>query len=135
MYAEGPLEPVFISLLDNAIAEDSLISVRSLASPFSAYAEESTLAYAQSYSLVEFLISNYGQAKMLELLNTFREGSSYDGALDRVYGFNMDGLNTLWRDYVTTPAQLSEKKEIHTAPNGTSATLAAEFLLGFRFSY
>jgi len=97
MYAEGALEPVLVALLDKAEAEDSLISVRSLSSPFSAYAEESLLAYAQSYSLVEFLISNYGQSKMLELLSTFRQGSGYDEALLKVYGFDMDGLDSLWR--------------------------------------
>jgi len=99
MYAEGTLAPVFASLLNEAIAEDSLISVRGLSSPFSAYAEEASLAYAQSYSLAEFLISNYGQSKMLELLNTFREGNSYDGALDKVYGFDREGLDSLWRRY------------------------------------
>jgi hypothetical protein len=97
MYAEGTLEPVFSGLLNEAIAEDSLITVRSLSSPFSAYIEESALSYAESYSLVEFLINNYGQSKMLELLNTFRAGSSYDGALEKVYGFDMDGLDSLWR--------------------------------------
>jgi len=97
MYAEGALEPVLVALLDKAEAEDSLISVRSLSSPFSAYAEESLLAYAQSYNLVEFLISNYGQSKMLELLSTFRQGSGYDEALLKVYGFDMDGLDSLWR--------------------------------------
>ena len=99
MYAEGALEPVLVALLDKAAAEDSLISVRSLSSPFSAYAEESVLAYAQSYSLVEFLITNYGQSKMLELLSTFRQGSGYDEALQKVYGFDMDGLDSLWRSY------------------------------------
>ena len=99
MYIEGLLEPVFINVLNKAIDEDSLISVRSLSSPFSAYAEEAILAYAQSYSLVEFLISNYGQSKMLELLNTFREGSGYDEALSKIYGFDMDGLDSLWRSY------------------------------------
>ena len=97
MYAEGALEPVLVALLDKAAAEDSLISVRSLSSPFSAYAEKSVLAYAQSYSLVEFLITNYGQSKMLELLSTFRQGSGYDEALQKVYGFDMDGLDSLWR--------------------------------------
>ncbi len=101
MYAEGALEPVFAAYLNRAIAENSLISVHSLSSPFSAYAEESHLSYAQSYSLVEFLISNYGRGKMLELLNTFRQGSSYDGALGKVYGFDMDGLDALWWNYVT----------------------------------
>ena len=107
MYIEGVPSPEYIAWLNRAIAEDSLISVRSLSSPFSAYAAESLLSYAQSYSLVDFLISSYGRAKMLELLNTFRQGSSYDGALEKVYGFDMDGLDALWRDYVTTPAQPS----------------------------
>lgn len=101
MYTEGVLEPGFAAFLDKAIDEDRLISVASLSSPFSVYAEESFLSYAQSYSLVEFLISSYGRDKMLELLNTFREGSNYDNALQKVYGFDMDGLDALWRDYVT----------------------------------
>ncbi len=97
MYAEGPLEPAFVNLLVKATNEDRLITVRSLSSPFSAYAEESALAYAQSYSLLDFIINNYGQSRMLELLNTFHEGSGYDEALQKVYGFDMDGLNKLWR--------------------------------------
>jgi hypothetical protein len=101
MYTEGMLGPEFTTYLSKAIAEDSLISVQSLSSPFSAYAEEATLSYAESYSLVEFLIANYGQSKMLELLNTFRQGSGYDAALQTVYGFDMDGLDRLWRDYVS----------------------------------
>jgi hypothetical protein len=99
MYNEGPLETEFTNLLKKAIAKNSLISVRSLSSPFSAYAESAMQAYAQSQNLVEFLIKNYGQTKMFQLLNVFHEGSSYNNALIKVYGFDMDGLNTLWRDY------------------------------------
>ncbi len=101
MWAEGPLEPIFVNLLVKALNEDKLITVRSLSSPFSAYAEESVLAYAQSYSLVDLLINNYGQSNMLELLNTFREGSGYDQALQKVYGLDMDDLNDLWLSYIT----------------------------------
>lgn len=100
MYTEGTLSVGFVDYLTKAIEEDSLISVRSLSSPFSAYSSQATLSYAESYSLVEFLITSYGQDKMLELLTTFSEGTSYDGALERVYGFDMDGLDALWRDYV-----------------------------------
>jgi len=110
MYTEGMLGPAYATFLYKAIAEESLISVQSLSSPFSAYAEQSLLSYAQSYSLVEFLISNYGQVKMLELLNTFKQGSSYDAALEKVYGFDMDGLDALWRDYVTRQYQPAEEK-------------------------
>jgi len=100
MYNEGPFEARFADPLRSAVIGDELISVTSLSSPFSAYADKATLAYAQSQSVVEFLIKNYGQAKMYELLATFHEGSSYDGALVKVYGFDMDGLNKLWRDYI-----------------------------------
>jgi len=129
MYAEGELGAQFTAYLDKAIAENSLLSVPSLSSPFSAYAGESYLAYAQSYSLVEFLITNYGQGKMLELLNTFRQGSSYDAALEKVYGFDTDGLDTLWRDYATIPVLPAEEKGIHPALIGILAALAASLVL------
>ncbi len=102
MYNEGELPQGFADYLDSAIAEDNLISVRSLSSPFSAFAEEAFLSYAQSHSVVKYLIQTYGQDKMLALLNTFSRGSGYDETLESVYGFDMDGLNTLWQDYVIT---------------------------------
>jgi hypothetical protein len=125
MYNEGALDVGLSSLLSNAIAQNSLISVRSLSSPFSAYSEETSLSYAQSYSIVEFLISNYGQDKMLELLNTFSAGSSYDGALEKVYGFDMDGLNTLWRDYVTREYQGAKVKIMSPSLRGALAQLVS----------
>jgi hypothetical protein len=98
MKSEGKLGAIFVSILHKAYEENNLISVQSLASPFSAYAEDATLAYAQSYSIADYLISEYGRGKMFELLNTFRQGSGYDEALMKVYGFDMDGLDTLWRE-------------------------------------
>jgi len=129
MHAEGKLELQFIAFLNTAIDKGSLISVRSLSSPFSAYPEQSYLAYAQSYSLVDFLISSYGQEKMLELLNTLREGSSYDEALEKIYGFDTDGLDTLWQDYVTMPAQPDEEKRMHPAVFGVLLALGIGLLL------
>jgi hypothetical protein len=103
--SEGLLDPRYSSYLSEAIASGSLISVQSLSSPFSAYSDEAVLSYAQSYSLVDFLITSYGQEKMSQLLTTFREGSGYDQALEAVYGFDMDGLDSLWREYVTDKYQ------------------------------
>jgi hypothetical protein len=105
MYAEGEMEAIYDAYLRQAVAQDTLISVRSLSSPFSAYSEQSYLSYAQSLSLVEFLINSYGQDRMFELLGTFKQGSSYDAAFESVYGFDMDELNTLWREYITEKYQ------------------------------
>ncbi|MEK7354451.1 MAG: peptidase MA family metallohydrolase [Chloroflexota bacterium] len=118
MYNEGALGASFVSTLKMALADNSLISVRSLASPFSANTNQALLSYAQSYSLLEFLVTTYGQSKMLELLTVFSQGSAYDSALEKVYGFDMDGLNTLWREYVV--------KRYRAA--GTTAALPPAFI-------
>ncbi len=97
VYTEGELSSDYRSRLDEAISNDELISVRSLSSSFPTDPDEARLSYAESYSLVVFLLNNYGQDKMLQLLDVFREGSGYDDALIGVYGFDMDGLNELWR--------------------------------------
>jgi hypothetical protein len=83
--------------LDAAIAENNLISIRSLAGNFPADSAGALLAYAESSSVVRFLIDNYGWAKIRELLQVFKEGAAYDKALEQVYGFDTDGLEEQWR--------------------------------------
>ena len=114
MYNEGDLDSLFRSYLEEAILEDELISVRSLCSPFSAETEKARLSYAQSYSLVEYLLDNYGQDKMLDLLTIFKQGSTYDEALTEVYGFDIDGLDARWRAILTTNNVIaSEARQSH----------------------
>ena len=114
MYAEGEMEPVFTSYLEQAVLNDTLISVRSLASPFSAISQKTYLSYAQSLSLVQFLIDSYGQESMYELLSIFKQGSGYDAALEAVYCFDMDGLDALWRGYISNVYKPTEQAS--TAP-------------------
>ena len=133
MYNEGELDPVLRSYLEEAIAEDELISVRSLCSPFSAYSEKASLSYAQSYSLVEYLLDNYGQDSMLDLLTIFKQGSTYDEALTEVYGFDIDGLDARWRATLTAYMVIaSEDGQSGTPMVGALAVLAAAVILWFR---
>jgi len=97
MYAEGDLRKDLEGMLTQAISANTLFSVRSLGSGFPAEFKDAGLAYAESYSLVKFLIDNYGSEKMLNLLQVFKQGSGYDDALLTVYGFDIDGLDDLWR--------------------------------------
>lgn len=97
MNSEGSLDTQFSIPLEEAIANDTLISVQSLSSPFSAYSDQAILAYAESYWIVKYLIDTYGRDKMLALLNVFKQGSSNNEALQAVYGFDMAGLNTRWQ--------------------------------------
>jgi hypothetical protein len=103
MSSERDLDDSLANYLNGAIASRDFISVKSLASPFSAYSGEAALSYAQSYSIVQYLVSTYGQEKMFELLTTFSEGATYDGALEEVYGFDTAGLDALWQEWVVQP--------------------------------
>jgi hypothetical protein len=106
-YSEGELAPDLRSSLNKAISEGTLISVRSLCSPFSAYTDKASLSYAESYSLVEYLLDNYGQDKMLDLLTVLKQGSTYDEALTQVYGFDINGLDGRWRAALTSGTLLA----------------------------
>ncbi len=99
-YVEGEMEEYHRQVLDNAIKEDKLISVRSLGSGFPADPDQASLAYAQSMSLVSYLVETYGWADMRELLDVFKEGSTYDNALQKVYSFDTGGLEEQWRAHI-----------------------------------
>ncbi|APV44458.1 Peptidase MA superfamily protein [Dehalogenimonas formicexedens] len=100
MYAEGPLDATFVTVFNLAVLSKTLISVRTLDSPFSADSNKAYLSYAESYYLVKFLVDSYGQSKLASLLTTFAQGSTYDNAFKTVYGFDIAGLNTLWQNSV-----------------------------------
>lgn len=103
MYAEGRLSWGMADILKRAVAEDNLLSVKSLGSAFPPDPQLARLAYAQSYSLVAFLIDIGGPAKMRRLLEAFGGGAEVDEALTRVYGFDLKGLEARWRRSLGLP--------------------------------
>jgi hypothetical protein len=100
MFAEGPLSPTYISQLNAALKNNSVFTVRTLASPFSAFPDKANLSYAESYSFVDYLVTTFGSVKMLQLLETFHQGSDFDPAFQKVFGLDMDGLYSQWTPWV-----------------------------------
>lgn len=100
MYSEGELDSGMQGLLDSAILSNNLITLRSLNGGFSELPEKANLSYSQSYSVVKFMIENYGREEMSDLLNALSEAKPIDDALLEVYGFDTDGLDSAWRESV-----------------------------------
>jgi len=100
VYSEGQLDPQFQNSLDRAMQNDTLLSVRSISGSFSEVSDKANLSYAQSYSIVNFLIETYGQPNMTELLSGLRDGLTLDQALQQTYGFDVDGLEDAWRQAI-----------------------------------
>ena len=127
---EGELDPAQRFYLEEAASDGELISVRSLCSPFSAYSEKAYLSYAESYSLVDYLLDNYGQEKMLHLLTLLKEGNTYDDALTEVYGFDIDGLDASWQATLTSHTVIaSEAWQSHPALIAVLAALVVAIAL------
>jgi hypothetical protein len=101
---EGPLQSYYQRALDQAIAAERTLAVRSIAGDFPAAQDEAILAYAQSWSLVSYLTGLRGPQGLADLFSAFQETGSIDRALEQVFGFGQEGLNRRWRDSVGLPA-------------------------------
>jgi hypothetical protein len=91
-----------------AVADDTLFSVRALGGSFPEDPEKANLAYVQSYTLVDFLIAEYGRDEIVDLLAALREGEAIDDALQEAYGFDQDGLEDAWREYIEAAPRVAE---------------------------
>ena len=100
VFSEGPLDPQFQGPFDEALQTDTLLSIRSLSGNFSEVPSKANLSYAESYSIVNFLIETHGQDKIKELLTALRDGLTTDEALMRTYGYDIDGLEDAWRQAI-----------------------------------
>jgi hypothetical protein len=119
VYAEGDLRSDFESALDKAISDDTLISLQTLSSAFPTDTGQAMLSYAQSYSVVKFLITSYGSQNLLRLLSVFKDGSTYDGALLKVYGFDTWDLDSAWRQSLGLEPRQSPSAPPSATPTAT----------------
>jgi peptidase MA superfamily protein len=100
VYSEGRLNTESQEQFDQAVAANTLLSVRSLSGGFSEVPGRAYLSYSESYSLVKYLLDTHGREKMNDLLLQLKDGVPIDNALMTVYGFNVDGLDDAWRSAI-----------------------------------
>jgi len=91
-WGEGGPDKDQQQLFNDALKNNTLLPVRSLSGSFAEDPTKANADYAQSYSLVKYLIKQGGQDKMLTLLRALRDGSTVDEALQQVYGFDIEGF-------------------------------------------
>lgn len=115
VYSEGPLETYSQQQLDQAIANNTLFSIRSLSGGFSEVADKADLSYSESYSIVKHLIEAHGQDQMTTLLEALRDGLTIDEALTQVYGFDVEGLEDEWRAAIGAPVRAQVPNPTPTA--------------------
>ena len=119
MYGEGGLDDFSKAAFEQAVTDDTLISVEALSGGFSENPDQAGISYSESYSLVNFLIETYGKDQMLALLKDLQEGATVDGALQTVYGFDTNGLEDAWREDIGAQERQATLTDGSATPTST----------------
>jgi hypothetical protein len=124
--APGAPEPQFTSALTRALRDDTLLPLRALTRAFSADPQIANLSYAQSYSVVDFILRRYGRDKMAQLLKAFKQGGFYDDILIQVLGVNVDQLEAEWRKDIGAKPRVMPTRALITPTPFPTFSLSTE---------
>jgi hypothetical protein len=97
----------FGAAVEQAIDRGSVLSVREI-SAYPGDPNKVNLFYGQAWSLVSFLIDEYGEEQFAQLYAEIKAGKRIESALEAVYGFGQDGLENEWRDAHGLPPRETE---------------------------
>jgi hypothetical protein len=101
-YQDGGNEG-FLAQVEDAAEEGRLFSIRALNSNFPYDPADASLAYAESFSVVRFIIDEFGEDKLAAIVAAYREGVSHDDAVMRGLGVDIDELDRLWKAHLDYP--------------------------------
>jgi hypothetical protein len=100
MVSQGGPGEEGMAVLQKAIDGGEIFPLRSLGGGFPEDSDRAELAYYQSFSVVDYLIRRGDAARMRSFLELLSSGITADDALQKLYGFNVDGLDAAWRESV-----------------------------------
>ena len=84
------------NIVADAIADDEILSLRSLISAFPFDPGLARLAYAQSYSVIGFIKDQWGDEGVLAIVEAYRAGNSHEDVIKIALGMTMDELQDAW---------------------------------------
>ncbi len=91
-------EVMYGPLLSDAFNRDKLIPLRALNSPFPFDTAQALLSYAESESIVNYIINDYRPGTVGSLVAAFRDGLSVDAAVQQVLKRPLDELERDWKE-------------------------------------
>ena len=106
--------------LEWAVGTDRLIPLKSLI-VFPGDPNLTLVAYGQGRSAVEFMIEDFGEEKMAQLLATLGTGIGIDASLEAVYGFNLFEFENLWRAEIGADAYVEATRSPTPTPSADPA--------------
>ncbi|MHB8575537.1 MAG: peptidase MA family metallohydrolase, partial [Dehalococcoidia bacterium] len=88
----------FDQAVSAAIKRDAVVPLRSLTPGLRG--TDAGLFYGESWSIVRYLVTAFGNQKLADLMAAFKAGKTEDVAFTAVYGMDRDGIYNAWRKNV-----------------------------------
>ncbi len=107
VYNQQYHEPTMNSTLQDALKTHSLLPLNSISLSFPANGDQAYLAYAESWNLINYMYSTFGQPKMAKLIQEMSNPSNdFDTDLKLSIGMDQDHLENQWHLYLRQPPTL-----------------------------
>lgn len=90
----------YMQMAIRAHGDDALFDLRSLDASFPYLPSQATLAYAASWTAVEYIEEMYGDKGIAALIDAFATGAPYDEAIETAIGIDGDRLNDDWKAWI-----------------------------------
>lgn len=110
----------YLEMVIAAHQQDRLFDLNSIDTMFPFFPAQATLAYATSWSAVEFIRQRFGDKGVERLIAAFANGDSFDTTFTLALGVSMTELNDQWQGWI--------ERQAFAAPRST-ATDALDFSL------
>ena len=113
--------------IERAISSDTLRPLWHLGS-YSGTPQEIIYAYGHGESVVTFMVMEYGQEKMAELMKAITRTLDIDSALMQVYGLDQHGIDSAWRlelglEPLPKPIEPNRRPLLENIPDATIAPI------------
>jgi len=93
-----------LQIVLGALEEGNLPTLQTLSSSFPTDPAAANRSYATSHMAVEFIMSQWGEQAIGDIILAFREGVTADQALQATLGVDTAGLDALFRDWLAGQA-------------------------------
>ena len=99
-FSEGGLNFEKKLVLAQAIVQKKIIDLAAIDSLQQMKAPRARLAYVEAQSAVEFIVRQYGEAKIVELLKSLRLRKDFGKAFQQTFGFDLLDFEIQWNESI-----------------------------------
>lgn len=135
-YYQAIADPRFGPALQHAVNNGTLIPIKALNSTFPDDPNQALQSYAESQSIVNFIVNTKGNDGMSALLKAYQGGVSNEQAVQAAFGESIDQLDKEWKKSLNYPGDQGISASVDTqhdssgSHDGSIGLLATPALLG-----